>query len=88
LVFISGGFSVVNKYLLPGDIEFSPLSVAPGGTFLVTFAPITGAPSASTSITLYLVGGQTSASTPSSSASLSRQASGEVFFDNFNRSSL
>ena len=87
----SGSYStgtVAGQYQLPGDVAFSSASVPAGGTLDITFAPITGVPSASTSITLYLVGGVNGTATPSSSASLTRQSSGKLFFDNFNRSSL
>jgi prepilin-type N-terminal cleavage/methylation domain-containing protein len=76
------------QYALPGDIEYSPSSVPLGGTLDVTFAQVTGIPSASTSITLYLVVGESGTVTVSTSPSLSRQSSGKIFFDNFNRSSL
>lgn len=81
--------TVAGQYLLPGDIQFSPSSVPLGGTLDVTFSQITGAPSGATSITLYLatsVGG--GGATASTSATLSRQSSGKVFFDNFTRGSL
>jgi prepilin-type N-terminal cleavage/methylation domain-containing protein len=81
--------TVVGQYLLPSDVGFSSSSVPSGGTLDITFAQISGAASASTSITLYLLVGQGGVSSliPSSST-LSRQSSGKVFFDNFNRSSL
>jgi prepilin-type N-terminal cleavage/methylation domain-containing protein len=78
--------TVVSQYVLPSDVQFATSSVASGGSLDITFAQITGMPSASTSITLNLVSGGGTA--PGASASVGRQSSGKVFFDDFNRSSL
>jgi prepilin-type N-terminal cleavage/methylation domain-containing protein len=76
--------TVVSRYTLPLDVQFAASSVSPGSFVNVLFASISGIPSASTSITLNLGSG---GSGPTS-ASVGRQSSGGIFFDNFNRSSL
>ena len=76
--------TVVSRYALPLDVQFSASSVSPGSFVNVIFASISGIPSASTSITLNLGSG----SPGGTSASVGRQSSGGIFFDNFNRSSL
>ena len=78
--------TVVSQYTLPSDVIFSSSSVTSGGSLDIIFSQITGLPSTSTSITLDLVSGGGTLS--GSSASLNRQSSGKVFFDNFGRSSL
>ncbi len=75
------------RYNLPAALRYATSTLAAGGTLDVLFAALTGIPSTSTAITLELQGSGSGGggSTP---ASFGRSSSGEIFFDDFNRSSL
>ena len=71
-------------YRLPPNVRYATSSVPFGGSLDVVFAPISGLPSASTTIVLELISGG-----PAETAeSVTRDTSGLIFFDNFNRTGL
>ena len=71
------------RTLLPSGVRYAEASVPAGTSLDITFAELTGLPSTSTTIILEL-----GASGSGGSASVSRSASGLIFFDDFNRVSL
>jgi prepilin-type N-terminal cleavage/methylation domain-containing protein len=85
----SGAYSpstTANRFTLPTDVAYATSSVPYGGSIDVIFAQMSGMPNAAISITLQL--GSLTGGTSLIGAGVSRSASGEVFFDNFNRSNL
>lgn len=77
--------NVVGQYPLPSNIRYATTSIAAGGSLDITFAQISGVPSTSTTITLELYRGGSAGGT---SESVSRNSSGRIFFDDFNRTNL
>ena len=71
------------RTLLPSGVRFPETSVPAGTSLDIMFTELTGLPSTSTTIMLELGG-----SGGAGSASISRSASGLIFFDNFNRANL
>lgn len=87
----SGTYSTATRISvnpLPQNILFDPSTLASGATLDITFAQITGLPSTSTVITLNLAGGIAPGGTATSSATVNRSSSGQIFFDSFNRTNL
>ncbi len=84
----STGSHVGNSYPLPPNIIFDSATLASGASFDITFAQITGLPSTSTVITLDLAGGPTGSGGATTTVTVNRSSSGQIFFDNFNRTNL
>jgi len=76
--------NVVSRQSLPDRVQFSSSSVPSGTALDITFTQLSGIPSTSTSIGLELTTGGTGAV----SENVSRDTSGKIFFDDFNRSNL
>ena len=77
------------QYPLPADICYATSSVGTGSSTDIIFSSISGAPAASATITFQLMSsGGCATATSSVVAGVSRSASGKIFFDDFNRSSL
>jgi type II secretory pathway pseudopilin PulG len=77
----------VGYYVLPPSICYATSTVPTGSSSNIIFSGVIGAPSASATITLQLMT-SSGCGTAVSSSSVSRAASGKIFFDDFNRSSL
>lgn len=76
--------NTVSRYNLPNRVRFATSSITGGSTLDITFTKISGIPSTSTSIALQL---GVSANN-GTAASVSRDSSGQIFFDAFGRSNL
>ncbi len=80
----------VNRSLLSAGVCYASSSVPVGSSTDIIFSGISGRPSASATIILQLLGTGTCGTVTSSTSggSVSRSASGKIFFDDFNRSNL
>lgn len=76
--------NVVSRFNLPGSVQFVTSSIDEGGTLDISFVQLSGVPSTSTSISLK----QTRGEGGGGAENVSRESSGKIFFDDFNRSNL
>ncbi len=81
--------TTVGQYNLPADVCYASSSIAIGSSTNIFFSEVSGAPSATATIVLDLVfGGGCPSVTGGSSSTITRSESGELFFDDFNRTVL
>lgn len=85
---VGNGFVKLNTYYLPADICYAASSVTPGTGGAIFFNAVSGSPSATATITLDLMAGGGCPTLITGSSSISAAGSGEIFFDDFNRSTL
>jgi len=82
--------TVAGQYPLGAGLCFATSSVPTGSSTNILFGTISGAPAASATIILQYMsgGGCPSATSTGSAGGVTLTTSGEIFFDNFNRSNL